>query len=116
MSFLFYRKSDVYNNLAFSSFIILIFNPYTIFDMGFLLSYGGTIGIILFSNKLSEKFSIKNKILNYIKEMFFVCISANIIIIPININVVSMFLTIFIINDFTALCCIKTIIVVKFMS
>lgn len=99
MSFLFYRKSDVYNNLAFSSFIILIFNPYTIFDMGFLLSYGGTIGIILFSNKLSEKFSIKNKILNYIKEMFFVCISANIIIIPIimyNFNTLS--LTFFISN------------------
>ena len=99
MSFLFYRKSDVYNNLAFSSFIILIFNPYTIFDMGFLLSYGGTIGIILFSNKLSKKFFIKNKILNYIKEMFFVCISANIIIIPIimyNFNTLS--LTFFISN------------------
>ena len=99
MSFLFYRKSDVYNNLAFSSFIILIFNPYTIFDMGFLLSYGGTIGIILFSNKLSKKFPIKNKILNYIKEMFFVCISANIIIIPIimyNFNTLS--LTFFISN------------------
>lgn len=99
MSFLFYRKSDVYNNLAFSSFIILNFNPYTIFDMGFLLSYGGTIGIILFSNKLSKKFPIKNKILNYIKEMFFVCISANIIIIPIimyNFNTLS--LTFFISN------------------
>ena len=99
ISFLFYRKSDVYNNLAISSFIILTLNPYNIFDMGFLLSYGGTVGIILFSDKLSKKYSIKNKILNYIKEMFFVCISANIIIIPIimyNFNTLS--LTFFISN------------------
>lgn len=48
------RKSDTINNLGISSLIILICNPYTITDMGFLLSYGGTIGIVLLSGKISR--------------------------------------------------------------
>lgn len=47
------RKSDTINNLGISSLIILICNPYTITDMGFLLSYGGTIGIVILSKKIT---------------------------------------------------------------
>ena len=48
------RKSDTINNLGISSLIILICNPYTITDIGFLLSYGGTIGIVLLSGKITR--------------------------------------------------------------
>ena len=48
------RKSDTINNLGISSLIILICNPYTITDMGFLLSYGGTIGIVLLTGKITR--------------------------------------------------------------
>lgn len=39
LSKLFYRRSDVLNNLLISGIIILIINPYFISDLGFLLSY-----------------------------------------------------------------------------
>ena len=49
-----YRKSDTINNLGISAFIILLINPYTITDLGFLLSYGGTIGIVLLNKLISS--------------------------------------------------------------
>lgn len=71
-----------------------------------LLSYGGTIGIILLSKILEEKIKlpqlktkIVNKLISTIKEMFIVSISANLIIFPIivyNYNTIS--LTFFISN------------------
>lgn len=57
-----FRKSDTYQNLAISSFLILSINPYTLFDIGFQLSFGGTIGIIIFSKRLfQEKTQLQNK-------------------------------------------------------
>ena len=76
-----YRKSDVYTNISVAALITLIFNPYNLLDMGFQLSYGGTIGIIIFIKRIQEKKS-NSKVINYIKQMALVSIYANIIIIP----------------------------------
>ena len=77
ISKLVYRKSDTLNNIAISCFIILIINPYSIFNLGFQLSFLGTLGIVLF-NKNVEKmlnkkfiFGVKNhsktrKLINYV--------------------------------------------------
>ena len=104
-----HRKSDTINNLGISSIIILIYNPYLLVDAGFLLSYAGTIGIILFSKKISNGISIIvnkinpnllnieqnnnskilfvksiiEKIILYVISSLSVTISANIVIIPI---------------------------------
>ena len=103
---LIYRKPNVIASICVSLLIILIINPYRILDIGLQLSYGGTIGIILFNKPFSKLFSKINvkerfigKILKYIKEMLVVSISANIFIFPIiafHYNTVS--LTFFISN------------------
>ena len=85
---LIYKKQDLKSSICFSLMIILIKNPYSLFDIGLQLSYGGTIGIILFSGKFLKKKSIeksKNKIkkaISYIKQMAIISICANIIIMP----------------------------------
>lgn len=90
-----FRKPDTYQNLAISSFIILLANPYALLDIGFQLSFGGTIGIVIFSKRLlgvnivqqRSKEKSKNKIIqtliNTVKEMCIVTLSANLLIIPI---------------------------------
>ena len=82
LSSIIYRKSDVYTNISVAALITLIFNPYSLLDLGFQLSYGGTIGIIIFIKRIQEKKS-NSKVINYIKQMALVSIYANIIIIPI---------------------------------
>lgn len=66
---IFYRKSDVINNISISCFIILIMNPYNILNLGFQLSFLGTLGIVLFNKKIEEylddlhfdKYKLSNK-------------------------------------------------------
>lgn len=110
---IFYRKSDVINNISISCFIILIINPYNILNLGFQLSFLGTLGIVLFNKKIEEylddlhfdkyKLSNKNKKhnksetiiknkkhnknkstnLKKLKSLIITSISANILILPI---------------------------------
>lgn len=81
----------MWSNICLSLFIILICNPYNIKNNGVLLSYGGTIGIIcfleIFNKKEKPKLSTENKVIakikTYIKGIFFVSLSAQIVIMPI---------------------------------
>lgn len=106
---LFYRKSDTINNIAISGLILLIINPYNILNLGFQLSFLGTLGIVLFykrivelmdlfySNKIrknlmfkkydesSEKKAINmlvSKIINTVKSVIIIGISANLMMFP----------------------------------
>lgn len=95
ISGLFYRKPDILNNLGIASLIILLINPYTIFDIGFILSFAGTLGIVLFSDKINKCILEKmkkilflkkigdKKIIKYIVSSFSITLSANLLIIPI---------------------------------
>ena len=59
------RKSDTVNNLGISSLIILLCNPYFVTDLGFLLSYAGTIGIIFLGTPINKKiYYLINKVTN----------------------------------------------------
>lgn len=80
---LLHRKSDVYNNLAISALILLIINPYSLLDIGFQLSYMGTIGIVFLHDKIGNFIKINNKIVKYFFEMIAVTTCANLAIIPI---------------------------------
>lgn len=88
----FYRKSDTITSISFSLLCILIENPFNITNIGLILSFGGTIGIISFYNIVLDKLIVKKdekkkqivfKVIIFIKEMLAVTISAQIVIFPI---------------------------------
>lgn len=69
MAFVLYRKSNTLNNIAISTMIILINNPYSLISTSFLLTYGGTIGIIYFQTiieKIIKSIKIKNRRWKYV--------------------------------------------------
>lgn len=49
-----FKTYDPISSISLSAVILLIFKPHNLFNMGFLLSFGGTLGIILFYKKLLE--------------------------------------------------------------
>ncbi|MDR2091021.1 MAG: ComEC/Rec2 family competence protein [Clostridiales bacterium] len=58
------RKNDGLNSLCFAAVVILLSNPFYIMDLGFLLSFSGLLGLILFSKTFSHTFTaIENKIM-----------------------------------------------------
>lgn len=76
------RNSESITNVFLSAFIILIFNPLSILNVGFILSFVGTIGIITLSDVIMvilKKF-FNNKI---ILETASVTIAAQIALFPI---------------------------------
>lgn len=93
ISTMLYRSQDTYTSIAFSGLVILIINPYSFFDIGFQLSFGGTIGIVLMYNNLIKRFKTNGKLKGYIVNSVCVSVCANLIIIPImafNFNTVSL--------------------------
>ncbi|MBR4110966.1 MAG: DNA internalization-related competence protein ComEC/Rec2 [Clostridia bacterium] len=95
------KKSNVYASLSITALIMLLYNPLTIYDIGFVLSFGGTLGIVLFyeriKNAIINRYSIENRFVIPVIETFAVTISAQIVLTPImcyTFNTFSLFLII----------------------
>ena len=84
VSKLIYRNSDILNNIGISALCILIFNPYTILNLSFQLSFGGTIAIIIFRNFIYELINKFLKAKNKICDIISISISVQLVILPIS--------------------------------
>lgn len=51
-----YERYDSWNALSVSAIILLVIDPFYLFDAGFVLSFGAMLGIILLSHPLSSLF------------------------------------------------------------
>lgn len=81
------RIADSLNNLGFAAVVLTIFNPYAVADIGMLLSFAATTGIILWSRPIERSvlrfFRFKNKrkdgivgtIVYYLKNFFKMCVN-----------------------------------------
>lgn len=73
------RQSNIYNTLAASAFLLLCFNPFLLFDVGFQLSYLAVLGIVMFQKPVYGLFISKNKVWNYFWKMMSVSIAAELL-------------------------------------
>ena len=80
LQIVFCRKQDLATTISFSLCIILLENPYKILDVGLLLSYLGTLGIIIIFNKIKSK---DKKLIDKLKDMCILTISAQVLILPV---------------------------------
>ena len=109
-----HRKNDIWTSIAISLFLILIYNPFLISNMGLQFSYLGTIGIIVFHKNVLKvlknikikdrkwKYRFNRKVIllsNKIKEMLAVTISAQLAIFPIMIYHFNLFGTYFLFSN-----------------
>ena len=46
------RDTNIYNTLTASAFVLLIYNPFIILQVGFQLSYAAVLGIVYLQPKL----------------------------------------------------------------
>ena len=118
-----HRKTKLISSVSLSLLIILILNPYKLFDIGLQLSYGGTIGIILFSGVLAKKAKLNNllegfvnKLKYRVKQLIVVCVSANLIIFPISAAHYSTICLTFVISNICAGPILGVIIILGFIT
>lgn len=109
-----YRKNDIWTSMAISLFLILIYNPFLIENIGLQFSYIGTIGIMILHKSVFsflKNIKIKNKKWKYkfnrkaiffiskIKEILAVTLSAQLAIFPIMIYHFNLFGVYFLISN-----------------
>lgn len=78
------RTISIYNTLAVSCFLLLLFDPYLIFDVGFQLSYIAVVGIVSLQPKIYEWFIFKNWLLDQIWKISSVSLAAQLATLPIS--------------------------------
>ncbi len=96
------RKASIYNSLAASAFLLLCYNPYLDWDVGFQLSYLAIIGIVWLQKPIQHLISPNNKIVFKIWEMASIIIAAQIITFPICVYYFHQFPNLFLLSNLIA--------------
>lgn len=73
------RNYNPIAGISLAGIIILLMRPYSIFEIGFQLSFLATIGIILFNKNLNKKLY---KLPKYLREGISICLSAQVFVFP----------------------------------
>jgi competence protein ComEC len=107
----FFRKAGIYNSIAASAFLLLVYDPYLLWDVGFQLSYFAVGGIIWLQKPVYNLLYVKNKVLRYIWEMCAITIAAQILTFPICIYYFHQFPASFL---FTNLICVPLSTIILF--
>lgn len=93
------RRINIYNSLAASAFVILLFDPYQITSVGFQLSYCAVSAIVFFQPKISNLIIINNKILFRLWSLTAVSIAAQIGTFPFSLYYFNTFPNLFFITN-----------------
>ncbi len=96
------KKTSVYNSLAASAFLLLCYNPFWLWDVGFQLSYIAVLSIIIFSKPIYNLFYFPGKILDAVWKLTAVTIAAQILTTPISIYYFHQFPLLFMVTNLVA--------------
>ena len=76
------RETNIYNTLAASAFVLLLYNPYILLQVGFQLSYAAVLGIVYLQPKLYKLMYTKHWLLDKIWAITTVSIAAQLATFP----------------------------------
>lgn len=79
------RATNIYNTLAISMFVLLLFKPNFLFDVGFQMSYTAVLSIVSIQPMLMSIWTPKFKLLTYFWSLFCVTTAAQIGVVPISL-------------------------------
>ena len=86
-----FSRADAINSMGISAFVLALFNPFAVGDIGLLLSFTATAGILFWSSPINKtiisKLELKRKLPIYIVNAVSVSLSASLWILPITMIV-----------------------------
>jgi competence protein ComEC len=104
------RPTNIYNTLAISIFILLLFKPNFLFDVGFQLSYLAVLAIVIIQPKLYSIIKPKNKIFNFFWNILTVTLAAQIGVIPLSLYYFHQFPGLFFLSNLVIIPCLGIIL------
>jgi competence protein ComEC len=76
------RNGSIYNLLAASAFVILLFDPLMVMNIGFQLSYMAVLGIFIFADKIRSLWPTTNKLFDFIWKNISIGLAAQLMVSP----------------------------------
>ena len=95
----FNRNTSMYNILALTALLLLLFDPYLITEVGFKLSFLAVIGIVALYQIFYKLISVRNEYLNFIWSVTCVSLAAQIATFPIGLYYFHQFPNLFVISN-----------------
>ena len=96
------KKASIFNSLAVSALVLLLIDPFFLWDVGFQLSYLAIISIVIFQKTVYSWFYIKNKWIDKIWQLAAVTIAAQLLTLPVCIYYFHQFPNLFLITNVIA--------------
>jgi len=81
----FFYRALTFNTLGFAAFLLLLYNPLNLFDIGFQLSFSAVLAILLINPYLTAFYHSRNPAINYVWEMSCTSTSAQLGTAPLSI-------------------------------
>ncbi len=107
ISHYFYREANSYNVLAISAIILLLYNPFYLFDVGFQLSYFAVFSIISIKPLLDRLWVPNNFIIRRIWDIFTVTLAVQFGVLP---------LSLFYFHQFPSLLFVSNLVIIPFLG
>ena len=79
------RRASIFNSIAASAFLLLIFNPFLLFQVGFQLSYLALSGIVFFQPYIYKLWVFESSIVDFFWKLSSVSVAAQLSTFPIGI-------------------------------
>jgi competence protein ComEC len=109
------RSTNIYHTLVVSIFLILLFQPYFLFDVGFQLSYAALFFIVWLQPVLSNYWTPKNRILQFFWDIITVSFAAQIGTLPMSLYYFHQFPGLFFVTNLLILPLVSVIMLLGVM-
>ncbi len=93
------KQSNIYNSLGLAAFVLLLYDPYLIYSVGFQLSFAAVFGIVFLQPRLVRLFSPSTKFAKYFWEITCVSIAAQLATFPLTVFYFHQFPTYFLVSN-----------------
>lgn len=113
LGFILKRRYNPMGGVAISVIIIFLLSPYCIFNIGFLLSFSSTIGILLYSKSIKRKLY---KIPEFLLDTISICLAAQIFTFPLLVIYFNEFSIGFIVGNIILIPIINLILILGVIS
>jgi competence protein ComEC len=97
------KRTSIFNTLALSAFLLLCYNPFWLWDVGFQLSYAAVLSIIIFYKPVYNWWYIGNKTQDFFWKMIAVSIAAQILTLSISLYHFHQFPVLFLLANIIAI-------------
>ncbi|HUQ97413.1 MAG TPA: ComEC/Rec2 family competence protein, partial [Chitinophagaceae bacterium] len=96
------RNPNIYNNLALSALLLLCYNPFWLWDVGFQLSYTAVLSIVIFFKPVYNVLFFENKLLDAVWKLMAVTLAAQLLTTPISLYYFHQFPVLFLFTNILA--------------